>query len=154
MTSVWEDSYWYLAPFVWCRNRYARHTGGFLLSFDNLPQTNQEELISRSSESEDKGLLVLPPDGWSAMLGCFSCGLVDTYVADDVDDTIVEKQSEGRYHSDGVCICVEARCAEGVSTLLCKRPGFVFGDGCDFRKGLRFMTPPAPGPASVPARES
>ena len=55
----------------------------------------------------------------------------------------------------------------GMSTLLCKRPGLVFGDGCAreggnfpfprsaiFEKVCGFMTPPAPGPASVPATES
>lgn len=54
---------------------------------------------------------------------------------------------------------------EGVSTLLCKRPGLVVGDGCAreggnfpfprsaiLEKVLGFMTPPSPETASVPAR--
>jgi len=104
-----QEVYWYLAPFVFCKNQYAPHNGGFPLPFDNLPQTN----MAGPYQPEDKGLLVLPPDGWSAMFGCFQCGLVDTYTADDVDDEVVQKRSEGRYHSDGVCFCVEALCGDG-----------------------------------------
>jgi hypothetical protein len=64
-------------------------------------------------ESEEKDQLVLPPDEWQAMLGCLVCGLVDTYTADDVDASIVLKPSEGVYHNDAVCFCVEAQCADG-----------------------------------------
>jgi len=59
----------YLAPFAFCKNRYGPHEGGFPLPFDNLPQTSMDGPY----QSEDKGLLVLPPDGWSAMFGCFQC---------------------------------------------------------------------------------
>ncbi len=119
MCGFWEGSYWYLAPFAFCRNQHFRHPenkGSFPLPFDDLPQTNMEEL----HESQDKGQLVLPPDGWSAMFGCFSCGLVDTYTAADVDESIVLKQSEGRYHNDAVCFCVEALCGDGRCRLPAK----------------------------------
>ena len=113
MFSSVKDGFWYLSPFAFCKNQYARHDGGFPLPFDNLPQTNHEELCKPMlDESEDKGLLVLPPDGWSATFGCFVCGLVEVYGADDVDDSIVLKESEGVYHSDGVCMCVEVQCAD------------------------------------------
>jgi hypothetical protein len=54
----------------------------------------------------------------------------------------------------------------GVSILLCKRPGFVFGDGCaregaaslpspsDVERFCALMTQLSPGPAFVPATES
>ena len=103
-----KDSFWYLSPFAFCKNQYCRREGGFPLPFDNLPQTNSEELDG----PEDKSLLVLPPDGWSAMFGCFVCGFVDTYVVDDVCESVIQRQSEGKFHNDGVCFCVEALCGD------------------------------------------
>jgi hypothetical protein len=111
-----QGGFWYLAPFIFCNNQYFRHEGGFPLPFDNLPQTNLDELI----ESEEKDRLVWPPDGWSAMFGCFACGFVDNYVSDDVNDSVVQKDSEGVFHSDGVCICVEALCGDGRCRLPAK----------------------------------
>lgn len=113
MSGNWQaGKFWYIAPFIFCHNQYFRHDGGFPLPFDNLPQTNSDDLYE-TIVSEGKSQLVLPPDGWSAMFGCFACGLVDMYEADDVDDSIVLKQSEGVFHNDGVCFCVEARCGDG-----------------------------------------
>ena len=113
MCGLSKGSYWYLAPFAFCRNEYCSGSGSFPLPFDNLPQTNKHESPNRS-------LLVLPPDGWKAMFGCFACGFVDTYTAADMEDGIELKQSEGRYHSDGVCFCVEARCGDGSCRLPAK----------------------------------
>jgi hypothetical protein len=102
--------HWYQAPFAVCRNEYFSHANGdgFPLPFDNLPQTNQDELFS----PQGKTPLVLPPGGWSAMIGCFECGLVETYGADDVEDEVVERQSEGIFHNDCVCFCVQAQCGD------------------------------------------
>ncbi len=119
MADYRTGGFWYLSPFAFCKNQYCHREGGFPLPFDNLPQTNLDELRG-PIESEDKGLLVLPPDGWSAMFGCFVCGFVDTYEADDVDDAIVQKQSEGVYHNDAVCFCVEAQCGDGRCRLPAK----------------------------------
>jgi hypothetical protein len=114
-----KGSYWYLAPFSFCRNEHCHREGGFPLPFDDLPQTYQHD-------SPDKSLLVLPPDGWKAMFGCFVCGFVDIYTAADVEDEIVLKQSEGRYHSDGACFCVESRCGE----TRCRLPAKWYVDIC------------------------
>ncbi len=105
----WSGRYWYLAPFAVCKNQYVRHEGGFPLPFDNLPQTDIDDI---QSETEEKYQLVLPPDGWKATFGCFVCGLVDTYTADDVESKIVLRETEGVFHSDGVCMCVEVQCAD------------------------------------------
>src|SRR5208282_6103819 len=100
-----KDSYWYLSPFAFCRNQRCPRSGGFPLPFDDLPRTWQDD-------TPDKSLRVLPPDEWKATFGCFVCGFLDTYTADDVEDELVLKQSEARYHSDGVCFCVESRCGD------------------------------------------
>ena len=104
--------FWYLGPVTTCKNKYFDHprwTEEMPLPCENLPQTDVDEI---QSEIEEKYQSVLPPDGWQAMIGCFSCGFVDTYTADDVECAIVPKPSEGVFHADGVCICVEARCAD------------------------------------------
>jgi len=114
-----KDHYWYLAPFIGCRNgtfhfRKNAEEMRFPLPFDNLPQTDEDQLFAE----EDGDRPVLPPDEWSAMFGCLACGFVDNYTADDVFGDVVPKQSLGRYHSDGVCFCVEVRCDDG----RCKLP--------------------------------
>lgn len=106
-----KGSYWYLAPFAFCRNRDCRRHGGFPLPFDNLPQT-------WLGDSPDKGLLVLPPDGWQASIGCFVCGFVDTYTAADVMDERVLRASETRYHNDAVCWCVNRDAPRHVADFL------------------------------------
>ena len=75
MSTFWRGSYWYLSPFIFCKNQYFRHEGGFPLPFENLPQTDLEQLQG----PEDIGPQVLPPDGWKATFGCFACGLVEVY---------------------------------------------------------------------------
>ena len=99
MFSFAKGCFWYLAPFAFCKNRhFLRHNGGFPLPYDNLPQTDHERVYGPEEEYQQ----VWPPDGWKATFGCFACGLVEVYEADDVDDQIVLKASEGVYHSDGV----------------------------------------------------
>lgn len=125
--SYLDGSFWYLGPFAFCKNPYFDHPRGkavFPLPFDNLPQTDIDDI---QVETEEKDQLVLPPDEWSAMFGCFSCGLVETYDADDVDSMIVLRASEGVFHNDGVCMCVEARCAD----LRCKAPAKWYVDISD-----------------------
>jgi hypothetical protein len=110
-----EGYFWYITPFAFCRNQHFDHFGeprgrGLIpLPFDNLPQTNIDEL---QGEIEEKSRLVLPPADWKALIGCCECGFVDTYTAEDVDGVIVPKESEAVFHSDAVCICVEVRCAD------------------------------------------
>jgi len=109
MFSFAKGSFWYLTPFAFCKNQYFRHkNGGFPLPFDNLPQTDEERIYGPEEEYQQ----VWPPDGWKAKFGCFACGLVEVYEADDVDDSLVLKESEGVYHSDGVCMCVEVQCGD------------------------------------------
>jgi hypothetical protein len=127
-TEYCKDHYWYLAPFLGCHNtdfHYPRGGEGMRipLPFDNLPQTDEDQLF----ESEEGDRQVLPPDGWSTTFGCFSCGLVDNYTGDDVFGDVVPKRSLGRYHSDGVCICVEAQCAD----RRCKAPAKWYVDISD-----------------------
>jgi hypothetical protein len=123
--NYFKDHYWYLAPFIGCNNHTFHFPKGgegmrFPLPFDDLPQTDEDQLFGE----EDGDQQVLPPDGWSAMFGCFACGLVDNYIADDVFGDVVPKRSLGRYHSDGVCFCVEARCDDA----RCKLPAKWFVD--------------------------
>jgi hypothetical protein len=113
MGNLSKGTFWYLAPFVFCKNEYFRHDGGFPLPFDNLPQTDNERMYTEEAYQQ-----VWPPDGWKATFGCFVCGLVEVYEADDVEDSIVLKASEAVYHSDGVCMCVEVQCAD----RYCKTP--------------------------------
>lgn len=108
--SFLDGYFWYLGPFTTCKNKYFDHpswTEEITLPWESLPRTDADEI---HSEIEEKSQSLLPPDGWQGKLGCFSCGLVDTYNADDVECALVPKPSEGVFHSDGACFCVEGRC--------------------------------------------
>lgn len=109
-------NFWYEAPVIKCSGCPCL----IPLPYPDLPQTDADRAFRPGNTSQ----LEFPSDEWSAIFGCRECGRVDTYHGQDVEANIALRQSEGRYHNDATCFCVELRCGE----VHCKAPATLYVD--------------------------
>lgn len=107
---IYIETFFYMAPFFFCD----KCATVIPVPYPDLPQTTYDRLCEQEYES----LLVSPPDGWNAVLGCRECGHVDTYPGDHMGETLVEKMTQGVFHNETNCFSVKLQCARAD----CKAP--------------------------------
>jgi|ERR1700722_19249900 len=104
-------SYIYVAPMLSCREC----TASILLPYPRLPLITEDQW----SAGEFEGPMDTVPETWSVLLGCRECGHVEVYPWWHVGESIVQKETQGVFHSDANCFSVRLQCAK----ISCKSPG-------------------------------
>ena len=104
-----KDEYgWLWTPVLWCKR--PRDLCDPDCPPIPLPYSGRALPEDKCFQFEDADLPSWPPDEWSAIFGCATCGFVSRYLCSDIFVLPCRTARPGLFHSGANCFCITFSC--------------------------------------------
>jgi hypothetical protein len=105
-----KDEYgWLWTPVLWCKR--PRDESDPDCPRILLPYSGRALSEDKYFQLEDANPSNWPPDEWSAIFGCSTCGFVSQYLCSDIFIFPCRTAHPGLFHSGANCFCITFLCA-------------------------------------------